>query len=249
MKSMTSTIRTRTLAVALFAAAATLPFAAEERINSDLNARIREEGMNKSQVMRTLHFLADVYGPRVTGSPSLKAAGEWAVKTMEGWGMKNGRLEPWDFGHPGWVNELAWGAITSPVKDTLVLEVLAWTPGTKGPVKGTAVNLVIPRAAHAGRARGVFCQREEPGEGGRRARRTASSRAGEHHASCQAAGGRGRQGSVRSGQSELRARTRRPARGRRRTRSADVEAGRHPDPRAGPEDRSVSRRERARSCG
>ncbi len=142
---MTSTIRPRTLAVALlFCAAATLPFAAEERINTDLNARIREEGMNKSQVMRTLHFLADVYGPRVTGSPSLKAAGEWAVKTMEGWGLTNGRLEPWAFGHPGWANELAWGAITAPVKDTLVLEVLAWTPGTRGAVKGTAVNIVIP---------------------------------------------------------------------------------------------------------
>ncbi len=58
--------------------------------------------------------------------------------------MKNAQLEPWEFGHPGWVNELAWGAITAPVKDTLVLEVLAWTPGTKGPVQGTAVNLVIP---------------------------------------------------------------------------------------------------------
>ena len=141
---MTLMSRTRMLAVVvLVAAAATLPFAAE-RIDADLNARIRDEGMNRSQVMRTLHFLADVYGPRVTGSPSLKAAGEWAVKTMEGWGMKNAHLEPWAFGHPGWVNELAWGAITAPVKDMLVLEVLAWSPGTKGPVKGTAINLVIP---------------------------------------------------------------------------------------------------------
>ena len=88
--------------------------------------------MNRSQVMRTLHFLTDVYGPRLTGSPSLKAAGEWAVKTMEGWGMKNGHLEPWDFGHPGWTNDLAWGAITSPVKDTLVLEVLVVDPGHQG---------------------------------------------------------------------------------------------------------------------
>ena len=100
--------------------------------------------MNRSQIMRTLHFLTDVYGPRLTGSPSLKAAGEWAVKTMEGWGMKNGHLEQWDFGHPGWTNDLAWGAITSPVKDTLVLEVLSWTPGTKGLVHGNAVNIVIP---------------------------------------------------------------------------------------------------------
>src|SRR4051812_7482489 len=128
----------------LLCGAGTLPFAAEEHINTDLNARIREEGLQRSQLMRTLHFLADVYGPRLTGSPSLKAAGEWAVKTMEGWGMKNAHLEPWDFGHLGWTNDLAWGAITTPVKDTLVLEVLAWTPGTKGIVHGKAVNIVIP---------------------------------------------------------------------------------------------------------
>src|SRR5215510_2450593 len=93
------------------------PLAAEERIDATINDKIRKEEMEHSQIMRTLHFLTDVYGPRVTGSPSLKAAGEWAVKTMESWGMKNGHLEPWDFGHPGWTNELAWGAITAPVKD------------------------------------------------------------------------------------------------------------------------------------
>ena len=138
-------MKTRTAAVVmLFCAAATLPFAAEERIDSEINSRIRDEGMNRSQVMRTLHFLADVYGPRVTGSPSLKAAGEWAVKTMDGWGMKNAHLEPWNWGHPGWTNDLAWGAITSPVKDSLVLEVVAWTPGTKGIVHAKAVNIVTP---------------------------------------------------------------------------------------------------------
>ena len=137
-------MRIKAIAVALAVCAATVPFAAEERIDPEINTRIRDEGMNHSQVMRTLHFLADVYGPRVTGSPSLKAAGEWTIKTMEGWGMKNAHLEPWDWGHPGWTSDLAWGAITSPVKDTLVLEVLAWTPGTNGTVKGKAVKMIVP---------------------------------------------------------------------------------------------------------
>ena len=57
-----------------------------------------------------MHYLTDVYGPRLTGSPNLKAAGEWAIKEMASWGFVNGRLEPWDFGRPGWVNELAVGA-------------------------------------------------------------------------------------------------------------------------------------------
>ncbi len=121
-----------------------LPYAAEERIDAAINAKIRQEGMDHSSIMRTLHYLTDVYGPRVTGSPSLKAAGEWAVKEMESWGFTNGHLEAWDWGKPGWTNDFASGAITAPVKDKLEFEVLAWTPGTNGTVKGQAFVLALP---------------------------------------------------------------------------------------------------------
>ena len=134
----------RIIVAAALAVALATPFRAEERIDPDVNARIRNEGQSNSQIMRTLHFLTDVYGPRVTGSPSLKAAGEWAIKQMESWGLTNGRLEPWNFGRPGWANEFAWGAITAPVKDKLEFEVLAWTPGTNGVVSARAVNIVPP---------------------------------------------------------------------------------------------------------
>jgi hypothetical protein len=106
--------------------------------------QIRKEGMENSQIMRTLHFFSDVYGPRLTGSTNLKMAGDWAVREMTNWGFENARLDPWDFGHPGWVNERASGFITSPVQDSLVFEVLAWTPGTKKAVKGQAFQLNIP---------------------------------------------------------------------------------------------------------
>ena len=129
---------------AALSVAVSIPFGAEERIDPDINAKIRQEGMNNSQVMRTLHFLTDVYGPRVTGSPSLEAAGKWAIRQMESWGLTNGRMEPWDFGHAGWVNEFASGAVLSPFKDKLEFEVLAWTPGTNGTVTGRAVNIVLP---------------------------------------------------------------------------------------------------------
>ena len=111
---------------------------------SDINAKIRQEGMENSKIMNTLHYLTDIYGPRLTGSPNLKAAGEWAIKEMTSWGLENGALEPWEWGRPGWVNERASGFITAPVKDSLVFEVLAWTPGTKKLVKGGAFHLVLP---------------------------------------------------------------------------------------------------------
>ena len=111
---------------------------------ADINAKIRKEGTENSQIMRTMHFLTDVYGPRLTGSPNLKAAGEWAIKQMTAWGFENGHLEPWDFGHPGWANERFSGFINSPVKDTLTCEVVAWTPGTNGPVAAKAHQMSLP---------------------------------------------------------------------------------------------------------
>jgi carboxypeptidase Q len=127
------------LVLALFA-----PLTAQPRIDADINARIRQEENSHSQIMKTLHMLADVYGPRVTGSPSLKAAGEWAIRQMQSWGFANGHLEPWDFGHPGWVNERFSAHITAPVKDQLTCEVVAWTPGTDGTVAAQAYQLQMP---------------------------------------------------------------------------------------------------------
>ena len=115
-----------------------------ERINAELFWKIRREGTDNSQIMRTMHFLTDLYGPRLTGSPNHKAAAEWAARQMESWGLKNARLEPWDFKHPGWQNERLSAHIVAPVKDALVCEALAWTPGTNGTVTGRAFQLIVP---------------------------------------------------------------------------------------------------------
>lgn len=117
---------------------------AQPAVDAAINDKIRREATTNPQVMRTLHYLTDVYGPRVTGSPNHKAAAEWAVKTMTGWGMVNGKLEPWEFGYPGWVNEHLSVHATAPFTDALVVEALAWTPGTKGTVKAKAFNLIVP---------------------------------------------------------------------------------------------------------
>ena len=109
-----------------------------------INAQIRKEATQNSQILRTLHYFSDVYGPRLTGSPNHKAAADWAVKQMKEWGFDDAHLEAWDFGHPGWVNERASGFITAPVQDSLVFEVLAWTPGTNCAVRGQAFQLNLP---------------------------------------------------------------------------------------------------------
>ena len=112
--------------------------------SGDLLSRIRKEAMERSQIMNTMHMFTDVYGPRLTGSPNHKAAAEWAVKQMTSWGLENAHLEPWNFNHPGWLNERLTAHLISPVKDPLVCEVLAWTPSTKGTVQAKALQLVTP---------------------------------------------------------------------------------------------------------
>jgi len=116
----------------------------QDRADPEINDLIRKEGMENSQIMRTLHVLTDLYGPRLTGSPNLKAAGDWSIKKMQTWGLENAHLEPWDFGHPGWVNERFSAHILAPVKDQLTCEVLAWTPGTNGPVAAAAYQMILP---------------------------------------------------------------------------------------------------------
>jgi len=131
-----------TLFLSLALLAGALPALAQDA--ADINAQIRKEANEHSQIMRTMHFLTDVYGPRLTGSPNHKAAAEWAVKQLTAWGLSNAHLEPWDFGHPGWLNERLTAHITSPVKDPLTCEVLAWTPSTNGTVTAQAVQMILP---------------------------------------------------------------------------------------------------------
>jgi hypothetical protein len=128
---------------------------AQSTPDSSINDRIRQEEKDHSQIMRTMHFLSDVYGPRLTGSPNHKAAAEWAAKQMTEWGFVNAHLEPWDFGHPGWANERVEAHIVSPMKAALVVQPLAWTPGTNGPVTAKAFNLVAPQGPEAPPAEGA----------------------------------------------------------------------------------------------
>ncbi len=133
-------------AVALFLiiSVLSLPLLAQTTADKDLLARIRKEETDNSQIMKTMHMLADVYGPRLTGSPNHKHAAEWAIRQMQQWGLSNAHLEPWDYGHVGWLNERLTAHIISPVKDPLVCEVLSWTPSTRRIVRAKAYQLILP---------------------------------------------------------------------------------------------------------
>ena len=123
----------------------TVLFAQEAKNGQDIYAAIRKEGMENSKIMNTMQYFSDLYGPRLTGSPNHVIAAKWGAAEMKSWGFDNTFLEPWEFGHPGWVNERNTGLIVAPMQDTLVYEVLAWTPSTKGVVTADVFHLVYPQ--------------------------------------------------------------------------------------------------------
>ncbi|MGB2592136.1 MAG: M20/M25/M40 family metallo-hydrolase [Candidatus Acidiferrum sp.] len=129
---------------------AAMPMPAQAPGLAGVYAQIRAEETNHSQIMWIIHEIADVHGPRLTGTPNLKAADDWAIETMNSWGLSNTHLEPWTFQPPsaaapvpGWENmELTAEAVT-PFHGQLMVEPLAWTPSTKG-VETSQVVLIDP---------------------------------------------------------------------------------------------------------
>jgi carboxypeptidase Q len=96
--------------------------------NDPIN-RIREEGLNHSQVMDTLSYLTDVIGPRLTGSPSLKRANEWTREKLTSWGLTNCHLESWGPFGRGWSLERFSAQVVEPQTIPLIGHPNAWSPG------------------------------------------------------------------------------------------------------------------------
>src|SRR6185503_20854757 len=99
----------RTFALtAMMAVLVGLPLAADwpvtEKLDLDAVYRFKEEGLQRSKVMEIESYLTDIYGPRLTGSPNIKEAADWAQKTMRDWGLSNVKLETFPFGR-GWQNQ------------------------------------------------------------------------------------------------------------------------------------------------
>src|ERR1700759_3095044 len=112
---------------------------------ADVNTQLRTQETNDSKLMWWLHEVTDVYGPRLTGSPGLKAAEDFAVKQMKTWGFKNVHLEAWNFNHPGWQNYELVANTVSPFQQPLNVRAVSWTPGTKGMVEGPVLVIEPPQ--------------------------------------------------------------------------------------------------------
>lgn len=139
---------------------AILPAMAQAPSLENVNAQLRAQETKDSQLMWWLHEVSDVYGPRLTGSPGLRAAQDFAVGQMEKWGFSNVHLEAWNFNHPGWQNYDLEANAVSPFQQPLTVRAVSWTPGTNGPVQAPVVVIEPPMppapAGRGGRGGGGF---------------------------------------------------------------------------------------------
>jgi carboxypeptidase Q len=103
--------------------------------------RIKDEGMNRSQVMQTLSYLSDVIGPRLTASPGMKRANEWTRDQLTKWGLQNAHLEAWGPFGRGWTLKRFSAQVTEPIAIPLIAYPKAWSPGLEAPLSADVVYI------------------------------------------------------------------------------------------------------------
>ena len=123
----------------LLAQTQTTPQTAPAPNPNDPVQRIKDEGMNRSQVMQTLSYLSDVIGPRLTASPGMKRANEWTRDQLTKFGLQNARLEPWGQFGRGWTLKRFSAQVTEPLAIPLIAFPKAWSPGFDAPLTAEVV--------------------------------------------------------------------------------------------------------------
>ncbi len=138
---MHGTLPHHILAPVLAATIAAAPLTAQtgEPIDEDAIALLREQGLEQSQVMELLSWICDVHGPRLTGSPNLRRAQQWAVETLASFGLQNAHTEEWGPFGMGWrldhfhmdvIGDNPWPVHAWPK---------AWSPATDGLIEADVV--------------------------------------------------------------------------------------------------------------
>ena len=136
-------IQERSGAVRWMAAAAAVvllaaPVAAQPAPADPVLDAIEREATENSHVRRLMQPLLDSIGPRLTGSPAMQAANDWAVERYREWGIeaRNVQYGTWD----GWRRGITHLDLLQPRVRSLSATMLAWSAGSGGARTGEVVQ-------------------------------------------------------------------------------------------------------------
>jgi carboxypeptidase Q len=124
-----------------------------ETVNWEVISQIRNEGFHNSQVMAIESQLTDVIGPRLTGSPNMKAANDWTRDKFTEWGLVNSHLESYPFGR-GWSNEYTEVRMVVPQASPMLAYPKAWTVSTNGVLRAPVVKVKLATQADLDKYKG-----------------------------------------------------------------------------------------------
>jgi carboxypeptidase Q len=155
----------RSLALVL-ACALSVPLFGEEAVNDAVIAQIKIEGFQRSAVMDTLSWLSDVHGPRLTGTPALRRAGEWARDQLIRWGLTNAALESYGSIGRGWTLERFSIEISEPQFVRIIGYPRAWSPAIASTLAGTPMVVEVKSKddfdKYRGKLRGAIVMNGRP---------------------------------------------------------------------------------------
>ena len=150
--------------VTLLIAALSLPALAvarqaEEPVDLEMIAKIREEGLERSRVWETFSQYVDVFGPRLTATPAFNEAARWSRDKLQSWGLDDAHLESFPFGR-GWTLEHFTLEMVEPRYMPLMGYPRAWSPSTDGELLAKPVMLAgkseTELAEYSGRLRNAI---------------------------------------------------------------------------------------------
>jgi len=139
-------MRRLSFAAAALALAAAPQLAAAQTFptNDPVIKRIWALGMDSSHTYQLSQALFDSLGPRLMGSPNLRAAQDWLVKTYHSWGIdaRNEQYGTWRGWRRGWSHI----DLISPRVRSLEGQMVGYSPGTGGRDL-TASTIILPQFA------------------------------------------------------------------------------------------------------
>jgi carboxypeptidase Q len=152
-----------TFGIALAASAAV---SSQEPVDDLVVGKIKLEAFQHSAVMDTLSWIADVHGPRLTGSPALRQAAEWARDQLTRWGLANAALEPSGSTSRGWSIDRFSIELTEPQYMRITGYPRAWSPALASPLVATPVVVDVQSKEdfekYRGKLRGALVMNGRP---------------------------------------------------------------------------------------
>jgi len=122
-------------------------WAQEEKVDIATIEKIRQEGLQHSQVMDIAFHLTDASGNRLTSSPGFFRAANYAKQQLTQWGLTGATLDPWGEFGKSWDLQKSYVAMTAPYYKPLIAYPKAWCAGTGGPKSASLTLITVKDSA------------------------------------------------------------------------------------------------------